>query len=124
MKIVVGTEDGKKISKTHFGMSKIFVTYEVINGEIRNVTQMENPVVAEHRHAEAEDIIKILGDADIFIGRSMGRESVPKLIENKIIPYLTRLEESDEAVTKLIDGEMEYFYEWDVNERKFVPAKK
>ena len=124
MKIAVGTDDGLKISKSHFGMSKIFVIFKVINGEIIDLRQLENPVVAKHKHAEADDIVKILGDADIFIGRSMGRASVPRLIENSIIPYLTKLDSAREAVEKLIDGEMEYFYEWDNKEKKFKPAKK
>lgn len=123
MKIVIGTEDGKKLSRSHFGMSPVFVIYEVLNGEIQKVEKMENPVLDAHKHAEADDILKILGDSDIFIGRSMGRESVPQLIKNGINPYLTTLNEADEIIEKLLNGEMEYFMEFDMEEKKFKSYK-
>ncbi len=123
MKIVTGTEDGKKLSKTHFGMSKVFVIYTVLNGEIKDVKRVENPVVKEHRHADASDILKILGDSDIFIGKSMGRESVVQLINNRIIPYLTTLDDSDEAVTNLIEGKMDFFMEFNMEQKKFISYK-
>ncbi len=124
MKIVVGTDDGKKLSREHFGMSKVFVIYTVLNGEIKHVEKMENPIVAEHKHAEADDILKLLGDADIFIGRSMGRKSVEQLIENGITPYLTTLDDADEAVSRLINGEMDYFMEFDREQKKFISYKR
>lgn len=123
MKIVIGTEDGKKLSKTHFGMSPIFVIYEVLNGEVKSVEKLENSVLGEHKHAEADDILNILGDNEVFIGKSMGRGSVPALIEHGIIPYLTTLGNADEVIEKLLNGEMEYFMEFDQDQQRFIPCK-
>ena len=104
MKIVVGTEDGKNISKSHFGMSKIFVVYEIENGDIVSKKEIENPIVASHKHAEAKGILSFLGDNNVFIGRAMGRESVPSLLKKGIIPLLTKLDIADDTVRDYINN--------------------
>ena len=120
MKIVVGTEDGKMVSRSHFGMSKIFVIYEINNGEIISKKELENPIVSSHKHAEAKGIVKILGDNDIFIGRAMGRESVPSLLKKGIKPLLTMNESADEAVKDFMENGDRNFMVFDTNQQKFI----
>ena len=120
MKIVVGTEDGKKVSRSHFGMSKVFVIYEINNGEVISKKELENPIVSSHKHAEAKGIMMILGDNDVFIGRAMGRESVPSLRKKGIKPLLTTKESADEAVKDFMENRDKNFMVFDTEKQKFI----
>jgi len=120
MKIVVGTEDGKNIAKSHFGMSKVFVIYQIDNEKIISKKELANPIVASHKHAEAKGILSFLGGNDIFIGKAMGRESVPSLLKKGIKPILTQLTVADEAVEEYIVNGESNFMVFDLTKEKFI----
>lgn len=133
MKIAVGTDDKQHIRKGHFGDSLNFMVFVVEGQTIVNESVLPNPHSDDadntagnhqHHHGKAAAISSTLSDVDVFIGRSMGRQSVAKLIERGILPILTRIEDIREAVKALLRNEKEKFLYFDSVEKKFKPYQK
>lgn len=78
MKIAIGTSDGIKLQKGHFGMSQFFMIYEIDeDGNKIFLEKMINPFSdpKKHKHADTEDIMGLLPHIDVFIGKRMGNQS-------------------------------------------------
>ena len=86
MKIAVGTNDKKTIHRGHFGDSRYYSLYEILNGEICGEELRENPFALgkQHEHGQAKNIMDLLHDCQLFMGRSMGDRSLPKIVEKKL----------------------------------------
>ena len=89
MKIAIGTIDGEKLQIGHFGMSPYFMIYEVnAKDDFTLLNKMQNPFSdpKKHKHAETSDIMGLLPDVDVYIGKRMGKQSKINIKEkyNKI----------------------------------------
>lgn len=130
MKIAVGTDDKQHIRKGHFGDSSDYFIFVVEGQTIVGESFRHNPNSDDsaeggrHHHGKVNAIWSTLNDVDVFIGRSMGRESVPKLIERGVLPILTKIEDAREAVQAFLRGEKEKFLYFDPIQKKFTPYKK
>jgi predicted Fe-Mo cluster-binding NifX family protein len=128
MKIAVGSDDQKTIRKGHFGDSRYFLIFETNDGQIAGREVIENPHSDEdgddkvHHHGKAASIWNTLRGVEVFIGRSMGRQSVAKLVEKGVTPLLTKIEDVEEAVQAFLQNQMESFYHFDTEEKKFKPT--
>ena len=128
MKIAVGSDDQKKIRRGHFGDSRYFLIFSVNDGQIAVRDVIENPHSEEddnekgHHHGKAASIWSTLRGVEVFIGRSMGRQSVARLVEKGVTPLLTQIEDAEEAVRAFLRNQMEQFYAFDAEEKKFKPA--
>lgn len=111
MKLAVGTDDQKTIRRGHFGESKYYLIYEILNGEIYSKNWRINPFAAgkEHQHGQAKNIMELLHDCQIFMGRSMGKKSLPQIVAKNIDAIITSIENIEEAVTSYLNGKDEYF---------------
>ncbi|WP_338084321.1 NifB/NifX family molybdenum-iron cluster-binding protein [Caldanaerobacter subterraneus] len=102
MKVAIGSNDKVHVSDKHFGMSKFFIIFEVDeDNNFKKVEERENPYgEGKHKHAETEEIIEVLKDCDVFIGRSMGRESQRRIKEewNKTPVVLKEVDTVEEAI--------------------------
>lgn len=123
MKTAVGSDDKKTIRKGHFGESKYYIVFEILNGEIKSKELRENPRNPEiNHHGKAHDIIELLRDCGIFMGRSMGKKSMTKIAEKNIDCIITKTEEIDQAVTKFLDGEDEGYQFFDAASGSLLPC--
>ncbi|MHB2156134.1 NifB/NifX family molybdenum-iron cluster-binding protein [Calditrichota bacterium GD2] len=98
MKIAVGTDDLSAIRSGHFGESRFFKIFTVENGQIITQEIRENPFIVSqgegHEHGQAKNIMQLLKDCDVFLARSMGMHSIPKLVEkgkSRCLPESTAL---------------------------------
>ncbi len=129
MRVAIGTDDLTTIRSGHFGESKYFKIFEVENGRAMEAEVRENPFLQPesedtHHHGEAKKIMSFLKDCDIFIARSMGLHSIPKLIKMGIKPLITREKEIHQAVEALAAGKTEAFLCFDETSKKFNPCKE
>lgn len=102
VKVAVGSNDKVRLSDKHFGMSKFFIIFEVDeNNNFKKVEERENPYGEDkHKHAETEEIMEVLKDCDVLIGKSMGKESQRRIKEewNKTPIVAKEVETVEEAI--------------------------
>ena len=121
MKIAVASDDKTTVRKGHFGKARFYLVFEVDGNRIVAEELRENPIGAdEETHGRASQVLKMLPDCDVLIGRSMGRHSVPKLLENGKTPLLCLLEDAQACVDAYLNGERQHFLVWDEEKQKFV----
>ena len=121
MKIAVGSDDLQTIRSGHFGESKYYKVFEVENGKIVGTKVIENPFLKEdnaqqHAHGEAKNIMRLLSDCRIFLAKSMGMHSIPKLVQRGVKPVISQESSIEKAINALIEGNSSLF-------RCFNPAK-
>ncbi len=61
--IAIGTNDGFKLNDDHFGQSRYYDVYEL--DEDKCAVKLEarpNPYFENHRHAELDEILQVIGD--------------------------------------------------------------
>lgn len=102
--IVFGTKDGVKINDDHFGQSAIYVVCEVENGKVVKRSEIENPYHGNHMHAKVEEILEILGDYKVWIGKTMGNGSMKKLAKLGYEAFLTTKGTVEEALKEYLGG--------------------
>lgn len=123
MKIAVGSDDKKTIRKGHFGESSFYLVFEVLNGEIKTEELRENPRdMEQNHHGKATDILELLSDCGIFMGRSMGKKSMKKIAEKNIDCIITTTEDINEAVAKFLEGEDEGYQFFDAASGGLLPC--
>jgi len=123
MKIAVGSDDKKTIRKGHFGESKFYLIFEVLNGEIKTEELRENPRdLEQNHHGKATDILELLSDCGIFMGRSMGKKSMRKIADKNIDCIITTTEEIDQAVANFLQGEEEGYQYFDADSGGLLPC--
>jgi len=111
MKIAVGTDDKKTIRRHHFGESQCYLIYEIVNGEIYSEELRENPFAMgkHHEHGQTGNILDLLYDCQIFMGKSMGGKSLIKIVDKNIDAIITTIDDAAEAVNAYLNSKDEYF---------------
>ncbi len=126
MKIAVATDDKKTIRKGHFGSSKYFLIFEILNGEIKSEELRENPYAdeehASHHRGKTEKIIELLSDCGLFMAASVGRKSGEIVSQHNIDLIITEKKDVEEAVTNYLDGEDEGYQYWNSELGGFAPC--
>ncbi len=75
--IAIATDrDGISLWDGHFGVSPMYTLFDH-NGNL--VKQIENPYSSDKHHDNPSLIVDLLKDADLFIGKNMGKKSREKL---------------------------------------------
>ncbi|MDN5338421.1 MAG: hypothetical protein PWQ20_1491 [Thermotogaceae bacterium] len=101
--IAVGTKDGEIINDDHFGQSKIFSIFRLDGNNFVKIEERNNPYYDKHVHAKVEDILEIINDCKIWIGKSMGKGSMKKLKELNYITFLTSKDAALEAIEEFLE---------------------
>ena len=111
MKIVMGSDDKKFIRKKHFGESRFYIVFEIDNGEILNREVRENITFEgdEHGHGQSGEVMKLLSDCSIFIGRSMGKKSMQNISRKGIKCIISGIEDIEETVKAYISEDGKSF---------------
>ncbi|WP_456409352.1 NifB/NifX family molybdenum-iron cluster-binding protein [Caldithrix abyssi] len=126
MKIAVGTDDLSGIRSGHFGESRFFKIFTVENGQIMTQEIRGNPFIVSqgegHEHGQAKNIMQLLKDCDVFLARSMGMHSIPKLVEKGKKPMITRINSIDEAIGRLLSEQYGDFKCFNAQSMKFMPC--
>jgi len=118
MKIAVATEDGKSISR-HFGRTRSFLVFEVVDQQIIDRAVRENSHTAyargecheetqhNHHHGHGE-IVAALRDCEAVLCLGMGWRAAADLTQNGIRPFVLAGEMSpEEAVRAYLAGSLE-----------------
>ena len=115
MKIAIATDDKITIRKGHFGESRYYLIYEILNGQIFSEELRPNPDVLEekHQHGNTERIMELLNDCQIFMAQTMGRKAIKKLAENNIEVIISSVKEAEKAVQFYLDGKDDLFKYYD-----------
>ncbi|MBW2093779.1 MAG: hypothetical protein JRI80_02725 [Deltaproteobacteria bacterium] len=125
MKIAIGTDDKKTIRKGHFGESAYYAIFEVLNGEIASQEIRDNPRTgAKGHHGESGKILDLLHDCELFMARSMGKNSMAKIAEKKVDCIVTEFEDIDQALQKFLDAEDAGFQYYDFRRGTLVPCSE
>ena len=121
MKIAIATDDQKTIRRGHFGDSRYYFIYEILNGEIYAEELRENPYVItkQHKHGQAKDIMDLLHDCQLFMGKSMGAKSLTKITEKNIDAIITTMDDIKEAVKAYLKSKDDYFKYYNAETGKF-----
>ena len=121
MKVAVSSDDKVTIRKGHFGEGKYFLVFTTQGTNILAEEVRENRTAETGEHeARAPQVMQLLPDVKVLIGRSMGRHSVSKIVAKGKLPLLTQIESAQEAVQAFLNGEREKFWGWDEEKEKFV----
>ncbi len=129
MKIAIGSDDLKTIRRGHFGESKYFMVFDIRNGKRVAEEVRENPFLVKsdadgHHHGEAKNIMKFLNDCHIFIARSMGMHSIPKLVQKGVQPLITKIRDIEQVLETFIAGNTEAFLCFNPQTNKFEICKE
>ena len=121
MKIAIATDDQKTIRRGHFGDSQYYFIYEILNGEICGEELRENPYVIgkQNQHGQAKDIMDLLHDCQLFMGKSMGARSLTKIAERNIDAITTTMDDIKEAVIAYLNSKDDYFKYYDATTGEF-----
>lgn len=106
--IAIGTNDGFKLNEDHFGQSRYYDIYEL--DESKCAVKLEarpNPYYENHKHAEVDEILQVIGDCPIWIGAAMGQGSLKKLAEMNYEPVVLKPMTIDEALKAYLN-ELKY----------------
>ena len=126
MKIAIATDDKKTIHPGHFGDSRHYFIYEILNGEIYAEELRENPYVIgkQHQHGQAKDIMDLLHDCQLFMGKSVGARSLTKITERNIDVIITTMDDIKEAVNAYLNSKDEYFKYYNAKTGKFCECSQ
>ena len=126
MKIAVGTDDRKTVSKGHFGESKYFLVIEIRNAEIVGKEVRDNLHVegrkTKERHGQADPIISLLEDCSLFMGRGFNKGSVDEISSRGTDCISTSIEGIDDAVSSYLDGKIESFSYYSSDTKEYLPC--
>lgn len=124
MKIAIGTDNKKTIRKGHFGESRFYAIFEILNGEIMSREIRENPGGEEEHHGEPGKILELLNDCEIFMAQSMGKKSMARIAEKKIDCIVTEFPGIDQALQKFLDAEDAGFRYYDLRRGTLLPCSE
>ena len=112
MKIAFVTDDGKTIAQ-HFGRALGFVIFEIKEKQVLNKEFKENRFTGHARGLEGDHnadhhgpVINALKDCDVVISRGMGNRIFNDLINNGIKPYITDVDDIDEALKLFLSDKL------------------
>ncbi len=125
MKLAIGTDDKRTIRHGHFGESQYYSIYEIFNGEIFAQELRENPFAIDknHVHGQAQNIIDLLNDCQIFIGKSMGKKSLKTIAQKNIDAIVTDIGQIEKAVHFYLISKDEFFRYYDKATGKFCDCR-
>jgi predicted Fe-Mo cluster-binding NifX family protein len=126
MKIAIATDDKKTIRRDHFGNSRYYYIYEILNGEIYAEELRENPSVIkkQHKHGQAKDIMDLLHDCQLFIGKSIDARSLPNIAEKNIDTIITTMDDIREAVNAYLNSKDDYFKYYNAKTGEFCECSE
>ncbi|MEZ0345551.1 MAG: NifB/NifX family molybdenum-iron cluster-binding protein, partial [Infirmifilum sp.] len=106
---VVKVEE-KMFLSPHFGRAPGFAVYEVSNGNVTLVEYVENPYKGSHEHSghgrQVLDFIMSLRPGVVVV-KSIGAGAFYRLKEAGVPIYLSNDRMAEEALAKLVRGELE-----------------
>jgi len=127
MKIAIGTDDKKTIHKGHFGDSRHYLVFEILNAKVVARELRENAHTRYEKgmecHGQPQGIIELLQDCSIFMGRSFEKRSLQTIKYRGIDCILTSIEDIDWAVSSYLDGKDDGFHYYDRQEKDFIPCE-
>lgn len=126
MKIAVGTDDKKTIRRGHFGDNRYYLIYEILNGEIYAEELKENPYALgkQHEHGQAKNIMDLLHDCQLFMGKSMDAKLLSKITEKNIDAIITMMDDIKETVNAYLNSKDEYFKYYNAKTGKFCECSQ
>ncbi|MCD6104426.1 MAG: dinitrogenase iron-molybdenum cofactor biosynthesis protein [Thermosipho sp. (in: Bacteria)] len=101
MLVAIGTLDGKKINPDHFGQSRVFVIFNYNNKTFEKIDERKNPYAENHLHAKVDEILELLRDCKVWIGKIMGKGSMKKLQKLGYKPILINAKTVEETLKEL-----------------------
>lgn len=131
-KIAIPTNNKKDLSK-HFGRSKFFAIYSIVENKVAEISYIPLPKHDEHDHQHNHangsqsqpmglgmiekgnkgagggrdfhgDLIELIKDCNVLISGGMGMGMQENLKRTKFKTYLTKIKTIEEAVNSYIDG--------------------
>ncbi|MCD6303330.1 MAG: NifB/NifX family molybdenum-iron cluster-binding protein [Planctomycetes bacterium] len=123
--VAFGTNDGKELCTTHFGMSARYIVCEIDDGRVARRREVLNPYADpdKHKHAETDDIMSVLEGVDVCIGRKMGRKSPPIIHSYGRVPLLTDAERIEDALDAFLKADAGRFRQYSVERSQWLPAE-
>jgi predicted Fe-Mo cluster-binding NifX family protein len=119
MKVAVVSDDMKTVS-AHFGMARHYVVYEVNSGkivgkEVRDKLGHGAGMHEHHRDGQAtpemtnlhDSMLSNVSDCEVLIARGMGRPMYTSIKDAGMRPYVTQIQDADEAVKELLAGRLD-----------------
>jgi len=130
LKIAIPTNNKKDLSK-HFGRSKFFAVYNVVENKVSEINYIALPEHDEHHHNHDHsshsqpmglgmiekgnkgagggrdfhsDLLELIKDCQVIISGGMGMGMQETLKRGKFTTYLTKIKSIEEAVNSYIDG--------------------
>jgi len=102
--IAIGTNDGFKLNDDHFGQSRYYDIYELDEGKcVVKLEARPNPYFENHKHAELDEILQVIGDCPVWIGAAMGQGSLKKLAEMDYEPVILEPMTIEEALKAYLE---------------------
>ncbi len=112
--IAIGTVDGKRLTKEHFGDSNIYAIYRVYrDGKIERIEDRHNTAkdVEERQHGDPKKfraVLEILKDVDVLVAWAMGPNYVRIRDKSDKVPYILKGEARktmsvDDAVKEVVE---------------------
>ena len=104
IKITLATDNGKELTKEHFGSAKNYLTYlyNLKNGNIEFLKKIKNTTPEEKTHGDSEKakaVSKALKDSKVFVNLVFG-PNISK-IRKTFIPVVSRIKEIERVLEKL-----------------------
>jgi hypothetical protein len=111
IRVALGSNDGENINPTHMGESKDFYVYSIFeDGKTEFVEKRKNTSPDEEgEHGfkkKRKAVLKLLSDAEIFVGKKMSPNFVKIACNTKCQPVVIKIDSISEilkAITKSFD---------------------
>ena len=93
VQIACGTDDGKELTREHFGSAKYYLVY-ILDSETKEVNLMkkiENITAEEERHGDpkkAKSVSQLMRGIEVLVGLAMGPNIVR--IRKSFVPVISR----------------------------------
>jgi predicted Fe-Mo cluster-binding NifX family protein len=123
MKLAVCTADKKTIFKDRFEESPGYLIFEILNGKITSEELRKNDYSGFNKlqnHEQIDQILDLLKDCTLFLGKTMRKESLEKIGSQNIDIIITDMENIDEAVSSYLESKLEYFQYYDLKTGKCI----
>ena len=116
----------KTIHSGHFSDSRYYFIYEILNGEICGDELRENPyaIRKEYELGQTKNIMDLLHDCQLFMGKSMGARALPKIAQKNIDAIITTMDDINEAVKAYLNSKDQYFKYYNANTGKFCECSQ
>lgn len=113
MKIAIASDDEKNIS-AHFGRTRGFVVYEVVDGTVKNKEYRTNDftfhargmIDAPHTIDRHSGILNALGDCKVVISNGMGRRLYDDLQSANIDAFIVKETIAEDALNLYLKNEL------------------